>query len=75
MLAYVLISLKKQNTEEVLERLRQIREIKVVHMLYGEWDFITKLDLPNIEMLTTFTIEKIRSMPEVEMTSTLIVAK
>jgi DNA-binding Lrp family transcriptional regulator len=75
MLAYVLISLKKQNTEEVLERLKQMKEVKVVHMLFGEWDFIAKVEMPNIEALTTFTIEKIRSMPEVEMTSTLIVAK
>ncbi|MFH0979154.1 MAG: Lrp/AsnC ligand binding domain-containing protein [Candidatus Woesearchaeota archaeon] len=75
MLAYVLISLKKQAEAEVFDRLKDMKEIKVVHMLYGEWDFIVKIDAPNIESITTFTIEKLRSMPEVEMTSTLIVAK
>jgi DNA-binding Lrp family transcriptional regulator len=75
MLAYVLISLKKQAEQEVFDRLKELKEIKVVHMLYGEWDFIVNVDAPNIEAITTFTMEKIRSMPEVEMTSTLIVAK
>jgi DNA-binding Lrp family transcriptional regulator len=75
MLAYVLVSLKKQAEQEVYDRLKAMKEIKVVHMLYGEWDFIVKVESPNIEAITTFTIERIRSMPEVEMTSTLIVAK
>jgi DNA-binding Lrp family transcriptional regulator len=75
MLAYVLISLKKQNTDDVFEKLKGMKEIKDVHMLFGEWDFIAKLEMQTIEALTTFTLEKIRSIPEVEMTSTLIVAK
>ncbi len=75
MMAYVLISLKKQNADEVFDKLKKMKEIKVVHMLFGEWDFITKIEMPTIEALTTFTIENIRVMPEVEMTSTLIVAK
>ena len=75
MLAYILVALKTQDESDVFDRLKKMKEVKVVHMLYGEWDFIVKLEMPNVEAITTFTIENIRTIPEVEMTSTLIVAK
>jgi DNA-binding Lrp family transcriptional regulator len=75
MLAYVLVSLKKKAEAEVYDDLKAIKEVKVVHMLFGEWDLIAKIDAKSPDALSTIVLEKIRTIPEVEMTSTLIVAK
>lgn len=75
MLAYVLISLKECNEHEVLNNIKQLPEIKDAHVLFGEWDIIAKVETQNPDALATFMMDKIRKMPEVNLSSTLIVAK
>lgn len=75
MLAYVLVSLKKPREDEVLEKLRNLEGAKEVHLLFGEWDFVVKIESESSDALSTLVLEKIRPIPEVEMTSTLIVAR
>jgi DNA-binding Lrp family transcriptional regulator len=75
MLAYLLISVKETVETQVFEKLSRMRQVKEVHLLFGEWDFIAKVQAKSTDALSTFVVEKIRSMPEIEMTSTLIVAR
>jgi len=75
MLAYVLISLKKSVEQDVYSKLEKIERIKEVNILFGEWDLIAKIEISSAEELGSFVMEKIRSLPEVNMTSTMIVAK
>jgi DNA-binding Lrp family transcriptional regulator len=75
MLAYVLISVRETVETQVFDKLSRMHQVKEVHMLFGEWDFIAKVSAKSTDALSTFVVEKIRSMPEVEMTSTLIVAR
>ena len=76
MQAYLLIALKESDERMVLENLRALEEISEAHVLFGEWDLLAKLKIPNggPEELGTFVMEKIRTMPEIKLTSTLIVA-
>ena len=74
MLAYVLIRVL-EDENGVMENLKVMDEVKEVHVLFGEWDILVKLEMPEPEMVGTFVMEKIRSIKEVKLTSTMIVAK
>ena len=73
--AYILISLKEADEEQVLEKLMEMNEVEEAHILFGEWDIIAKLKMDKPEELGTFVMEKIRPLKEIKLTSTLIVAK
>lgn len=75
MIAYLLISLKEANEVDIFSELEDMKEVEEVHILFGEWDIIAKINLESPEALGTFVMEKIRSIPEVNLTSTLIAAK
>ena len=74
MLAYLLIRVL-ENEQGVMEELKSMEEVEEVHVLFGEWDLLVKLKMPNPEMVGTFVMENIRSIKAVKLTSTMIVAK
>ena len=74
MLAYLLVSVL-EDEQGVMETLRVMKEVKEVHVLFGEWDLLVKLEMPDPEMVGTFVMENIRSIKAVKLTSTMIVAK
>ena len=75
MLAYVLVSLKKNVETELYTELIKYKEVKDAHVLFGEWDMLIKIQAHTTEDIGTFVIEKIRANENVNLTSTLIVAK
>ncbi len=75
MLAYVLITLLDRDEQRVLDDLLSYKEVIEAHILFGEWDIIAKIELNTPEEAGTFVMEKIRSLPDVKITSTLIVAR
>lgn len=75
MLAYVLVSLNEPNEGAILEYFNDLKEVEEAHILFGEWDLLIKLKLDSAEQVGSFVIEKVRNRDEVELTSTLIVAK
>ncbi len=72
--AYVLITTKSGSERVVVEALRKLQEIKEIHILYGEYDIIAKVQVSDIQELNNFLIGKVRSIGSIEKTSTLIVA-
>ena len=75
MLAYVQIALDNAKETDIYNQLRGLPEIQEAHILFGEWDLMVKLELPAPEALGTFVMDKIRSIPGVKLTSTMIIAK
>lgn len=73
--AYVLIGLRGESEQAVLEELTSHVEVVEGHVLFGEWDLIIKLDVESAEAAGTFVMEEVRKLDEVKLTSTLIVAK
>ncbi|MBD3209175.1 Lrp/AsnC ligand binding domain-containing protein [Candidatus Woesearchaeota archaeon] len=73
--AYVLIGLQDCDEQQVLEELNGYEEVEEAHILFGEWDLIAKLDIESPEAAGTFVMEHIRKLPDVKLTSTLIVAR
>lgn len=75
MLAYVLISLGSVDEKDVLKQLQNMEEVVEAHVLFGEWDLLAKIELESADHLGAFMIEKVRKLPHVRLTSTLIAAK
>lgn len=74
MKSFVLISLKEGNERRTLKELQSYRQVVNACLLFGEWDIIAEIDIPNAEELATFVLDKVRSRPDVRLTSSLIVA-
>ncbi len=75
MFAYVQIGLENVSEQEIKDKLKFFPEVKDVHILFGEWDLMAKLEIESPEQLATFIMENIRPIEGVKLTSTLIVAK
>jgi anthranilate phosphoribosyltransferase len=52
-----------------------LKEVKDSHLLFGSWDIIAVVDVKSVAGLNEFMLEKIRKIPEVTLTATMIVAK
>ena len=60
---------------EVLQQVRKWAEVKEAHIIYGEWDLIIKVEVGSIEEITSFVVDKLRTLDPVKLTSTMIVAE
>ena len=70
--AYVLVTAKSGMEREIFAQLEDIKQVKKVYEIFGEWDLIAEVVVKELPELDVFISEKIRVIPEVEMTSTLI---
>lgn len=69
---YVLVRVKPTFEVKVGTHLKGLKEAKEVHPLFGEYDFIVKLEGQSHEQITQTILEKIRSQEGVAQTKTLI---
>ncbi len=70
--AYVLISCDLGKEEDVLDTLRSIKSVKEVHGTFGAYDIIADVSSENVEELRKDITGKIRKMPSIKATLTLI---
>ncbi|UCE43477.1 MAG: Lrp/AsnC ligand binding domain-containing protein [Candidatus Bathyarchaeota archaeon] len=73
--AYVLFKVGSGTEREVCEEISNFDEVLVVGIIYGEYDLIAKISVPNMQVLEEFLAEKIRKVTSVILTSTMIVAR
>ena len=71
---YVLITTEYGTEKEVAEELMQYPEVEDVHILYGQFDVILKIEGETLKAVEEFIFEKIRSNKSIESTETLIAA-
>jgi DNA-binding Lrp family transcriptional regulator len=74
-LAYVLVTLNPGTEKNILEKVAHFDEVKLVSMMYGEYDALLKISTNDLEQLNTFLTDKLRVLPDIFQTATLIVAK
>ena len=72
MKAYLFITTEPNQEQAVLDKIQQYEEIKNANIVFGEWDIVSLLEVKSTEDLGTFVLEKIRMIPEVNLTSTMI---
>ena len=75
MLAFILLQLKECDETKVLDDLKGLKGVRESYILFGEWDIIMKVEIENAEELGKFMIDSIRSMEEIKLSSSMIVAK
>jgi DNA-binding Lrp family transcriptional regulator len=74
-LAYVLITIQSGSEKEVLKKISDFEETKQVDMVYGEYDAIVKVQVEEMPELEKFLSDKLRALPNIFLTTTMIVAK
>ena len=74
-LAYVLVTLNPGTEKDILKKVAYFDEVSRVSMMYGEYDAIIQISTDNLDQLNMFLTDKLRVLPDIFQTATLIVAK
>ena len=74
-LTYVLVTLKSDAEREVCRRVSSFEEVVQVDELYGEYDAIVKVRVEDLSQLDKFLTDTLRTLPDIFLTTTMIVAK
>ena len=74
-LAYVLVTLNPGTEKDILKKIAYLDEVTRVSMMYGEYDAIIKVHTETLDQLNQFLTDKLRVLPDIFQTATLIVAK
>ncbi len=72
-LAYILINSELGKEDELIEKLRELHEVREAYATYGVYDIIVKVEAENQQVLKDAVFTKIRKMDEVRTTLTMIV--
>jgi len=74
-LAYVLVTMKSGSEREVLKKVSSFKEATEVNLVYGEYDAIVKVRVDELSQLDKFLTDKLRALPDIFLTTTIIIAK
>lgn len=70
--AFVLVMSKTGKEKEVLKSLQSLDEIREASIVFGDYDIIAKVDVADINDLNNILVTKIRKIPDIAGTTTLI---
>jgi anthranilate phosphoribosyltransferase len=75
MLAYILLGVQPNTEDKVYTKLKKLKEVRAVNIMFGSWDVLAQVEVSSTQALNEFMLDKIRKIPEVSLTATMIVAK
>lgn len=73
--AYILFKVSSATEREVCKQIADLDEVSMSGIIYGEYDVIAKISVPDMEALEEFLSVKLRKVPSVLLTSTMIIAR
>ena len=73
--AYILVNVSTGTEDEVSKALVEFNEVEEVATIYGEYDAIIKVAAKDMNHLDNFITNQLRSVPNIFMTSTMIIAR
>jgi len=73
--AIVLINTDAGGEDEVFEKLKNMNEVTEVHVVYGVYDVVVKLESDSMDKLKDFVTNTIRKLPKVRSTLTMIIVE
>jgi len=73
--AYIMMNIKSGSEDQVCETLTEYQEVEEVAVIYGEYDAVIKVKTSDMKTLDTFIIKKLRSIPNIFLTATMLIAK
>ncbi len=68
---FVLITTAPAKEHEVYDILKTVKEIKELHPLFGEYDFIIKIEAEDLNVIGRIVVDKVRRIEGVIDTKTL----
>jgi len=71
--AFVLINTELGQEQDVLNKLKELTEVKEVHLVYGVYDIIARIETETMQELKDVISWKIRRLDKVRSTLTMIV--
>lgn len=74
-LAYVLFKVSSGTEREVCQKLVEFDEVLHADIIFGEYDVVAKIETQDLSTLEEFISDKIRTVPNVLVTSTMIVSR
>jgi anthranilate phosphoribosyltransferase len=74
-LSYVLVTLNPGREKNMLQKVSCFKEVTKVSMTYGEYDALVQVNTESLDQLNEFLTDKLRVLPDIFQTATLIVAK
>ena len=75
MLAYVLITVKSGSEREFVKQISKFDEVVEANLVIGENDIVIKIDVEDIAHMDKFLTEKLRVLPDVFLTTTMIITE
>ena len=73
--AYILVNVSTGTEDEVCKALVEFDEVEEVATIYGEYDTTIKVAAKDMKNLDDFITSQLRSLPNIFMTSTMIIAR
>lgn len=74
-LAYILAKVEAGKDRDVVYEVKELKEVKSVHATYGTYDLVIEVEFKDVEELDEFVFDKVRKMPGVKATITVIASK
>ena len=74
-LAYVLFKVSSGTEREVCQKLVEFDEVLHAAIIFGEYDVVAKIETQDLNTLEEFVSDKIRTVPNVLVTSTMIISR
>ncbi len=74
-LAYVLFKVASGTEREVAQKLIGFNEVIQADIIFGEYDVIARMTTDDLDKLEAFVSESIRTVPNVLVTSTMIISR
>ena len=73
--AFLFINVESGSETEVLERLREVPEVKESYFVYGVYDIVTKVETDSMDRLKEVITSKVRKLDNVRSTLTTLVVE
>ena len=73
--AYILFKVSSGVEREVCKKIANLDEVIFADIIFGEYDLIARISVPDLESLENFLAEKVRKVPNILLTSTMIIAR
>lgn len=74
-LAFVLINAEIGSEDEVLKEMKSVPYVKEAYVVYGVYDIVAKVEAESMDKLKEIVTWKIRRLPNVRSTLTMIVVE
>ena len=75
LLAYVLITVKSGSEREFLKEISKFNQVVEANLVIGENDIVIKIDVKDISHMDKFLTDKLRVIPDVFLTTTMIITE